>query len=408
MAIVRFEQDFSDTAGVRNQFRYARSKRDSITTAPRFAGNDSLVINRNGPSWITKDQVFDNQTDVRSRFSTGRVRHSLMAGLALTREANDRVARTVADSPTASLLNPDAGQRFAGTLTVSPILGDLDATSQSLYAFDTVSIGDRLQLNGGLRFDRFSAAGVTTSDVQLQRVDRMASTRAGALYKLSNRGNVYVSYGTSMNPSLEGLSYQPADATLEPEKSFTVEAGTKWDLANQRFSLTAAVFRVEKKNARTPGATPDDPPIVLDGRQRVDGIELGAGGSITSKWQVFGGYTLMDNKIIDSNTPAEVGRRMINTPKHSLNLWSTWTLKRFQLGGGIRVTGKRYGNTINTRFVDGYATADAMASYRLHHFVDLRLNLYNLNDAFYFDRLGGGHLVPGPARAAVIGTTFHL
>lgn len=35
--------------------------------------------------------------------------------------------------------------------------------------------------------------------------------------------------------------------------------------------------------------------------------------------------------------------------------------------------------------------------------VDLQLNLTNLNDAYYFDRLGGGHLIPGMARV-VLGT----
>jgi outer membrane receptor for monomeric catechols len=79
-----------------------------------------------------------------------------------------------------------------------------------------------------------------------------------------------------------------------------------------------------------------------------------------------------------------------------------------QIGGGARFAGKRYGNLSNTRSVDGYATVDAMVSYRVHRFVDLRLNLYNLNDAYYFDRLGGGHLIPGPARSAVIGTSFHF
>jgi catecholate siderophore receptor len=149
--------------------------------------------------------------------------------------------------------------------------------------------------------------------------------------------------------------------------------------------------------------------VVLDGKQRVDGIELGAGGAITSRLQLFGGYTLLNSKIVESNTPAELGRRMINTPRHSVNLWSTWSpLERLQMGGGVRLADTRYGNTTNTRSVDGYATVDAMASYRLHRFVDLRLNLYNLNNAFYFDRLGGGHLIPGPARSAVTGITLHF
>lgn len=408
MATVRAEHDFSDNAGIRNQFRYGRSTRNSVTTAPRFAGNDTLDINRNGPSWITEDQIWDNQTDVRGTFRTGRIKHSVNAGVALTKEGNERVARTVLNTPTTTLFNPNPYQPFTGSFTLNPLRGDLKANSQSFYAFDTVELLPRLQVNGGLRVDRFSANGITTAALQLDRTDRMTSTRLGAVYKLANNGRAYVSYGTSLNPSLEGLSYQPADATLEPEKSFTYEAGTKWDVANQRLSLSAAVFRVEKTNARTPGVAPDDPPVVLDGRQRVNGIELGVGGQINRRWQLYSGYTLLDGKIVDSNTATEVGKRMINTPRHSLSVWTTYTYRKLQFGGGPRFVGKRYGNLLNSRSVGSYATMDAMASYRLHRLVDLRVNAYNLNNAFYFDRLGGGHLIPGAGRSAVVGTTFHF
>ena len=55
------------------------------------------------------------------------------------------------------------------------------------------------------------------------------------------------------SPSLEGLSYGTATTSLEPEKTYTLEAGTKWDLFRNRLLLTGAIFRVDKTNARTPG-----------------------------------------------------------------------------------------------------------------------------------------------------------
>lgn len=408
LATVRFEHDFSDNTGIRNQLRYGRSTRDSVTTAPRFASNDSLVINRNGPSWITEDGIWDNQTDVRAGFKTGGVEHSVVAGLALTRESNERVARTVAGSPTTTLFEPDPNQPFTGSFTISPVMGDLRANSQSLYAFDTIRLHPKFQLNGGLRFDRFAVNGINTSAVEVARTDTMVSTRAGAVFNPLRNGSIYFSYGTSLNPSLEGLSYQPANTTLDPEKTRTYEAGTKWDFLGQRLSLTGALFRVEKTNARTPGATPDDPPIVLDGRQRVNGVEFGIAGSVTRHLRVFSGYTHLDSRIVESNTPGEPGSRMINTPRHSVNVWSTYTLRRLELGGGVRFVDKRYGNAINTRSVPGYTTYEGMAAYPVHRYVSLRVNLYNLNNAFYFDRLGGGHLIPGAGRSAMISAQFHF
>jgi len=70
--------------------------------------------------------------------------------------------------------------------------------------------------------------------------------------------------------------------------------------------------------------------------------------------------------------------------------------------------GRRYGNNINTRWVDGYKTVDLMASYQVNRFLDVRFNLTNANNAYFFERLGGGHLVPGAARYALVTTNFHF
>jgi catecholate siderophore receptor len=408
MATVRFEHDFSDGVTFRNQFRYGRSTRNSVTTAPRFASNDNLVINRNGPSWITEDDIWDNQADLRGSFRTGGIQHDAVAGFALTREHNIRHSRTVTGTPTTTLYNPNPYEPFNGSYVLSPIVGDATGSTQAGYVFDTVKLGERVQLNGGLRWERFDVDGVNTNGAPLVRVDTMLSGRAGAVYKPAQNGSLYVSYGTSLNPSLEGLTYQPAGTTLEPEKTYTVEGGTKWDVLNGRVSLSAAIFRVQKTNSRTPGVLPDDPPQVLQGEQRVAGTEIGVSGFITRSWRLYGAYTYLGSKILDSNTPAEVGMELINTPPHSASLWTTYSIKKLELGGGLRFIDRRFGNTINTRHVNEYWSMDAMASYPITNHLALRLNLYNLNNAYYFDRLGGGHLIPGPARAVMVTTNFHF
>jgi catecholate siderophore receptor len=408
MGTVRVEHDFTDTAGLRSQLRYARSTRDSITSAPRFASNDSLVMNRNGPAWLTTDNIWDNQTDFTARFSTGRIEHSLVAGVNLSRESNIRKGRTVAPAPQTNLFNPNPNDPYDGAITLNPIVGDVAANTQAIYAFDTVKLGKYWQLNGGMRWDRFDVDGLSTAGVPVDRVDRMRSVRAGVVFKPVVNGSLYASYGTSLNPSLEGLNYQPAAATLDPEKTYTTEVGAKWEFLNNRLLLTTAVFRTEKANARTPGVLPDDLPIVLQGEQRVNGIEFGATGTLTRRWTVFAGYAFLDSKILRSNTPEEAGGSLINTPKHSGNIWTTYRIRRLEVGGGLRFVDSRYGNLINTRKVGSYWTVDATASYPLTSKLDLRVNLFNINNAYYFDRLGGGHLVPGAARSAMVSTNFRF
>ena len=405
---LKFEKDFNDALSLRNQFRFSNSSRDSMATPPRFASNNSTTINREMRSWITEDKVWDNQTDFIARFSTGKVEHALVTGVDFLRETNIRHTRTAGNMQT-TLLNPNPDDIFPGQIVVSPIVGDVTANSQALYVFDTAKLGQKWELNGGLRWDRFDADGISTTGTPVSRVDRMLSVRAGAVFKPLPQGAVYASYGTSLNPSLEGLSYNTATTVLDPEKTYTLEAGSKWDFFSGRVLLSGAIFRVEKQNARTPGVLPGDPPQVLEGKQRVDGAELSVEGNLTRAWQVLAGYTFLDSQTVDSNVAAEIGKELVNTPPNSFNIWSTYRMPSgFHFGGGARFIDRRFGNTINTRVVDAYWTFDVMASYPISRHIDLKLNLFNLTDKFYFDRIGGGHIVPGPGRMAMVSTSFRF
>jgi len=288
------------------------------------------------------------------------------------------------------------------------------------YIFDTVHIGKRWQFVGGLRWDSFDVKGqnvVTTVTpnvfVPIDRTDKILSGRAAVVFKPVDFGTIYASFGTSANPSLEGLLYSPADANLPPEETQTLEAGTKWDLLGNKLLLTAAIFRVNKFNARTPGLSATDAPT-LDGDVRVDGIEFSATGNITRNWQIFSGYTFLDSVIVKSNAFTlvngapiyEQGKELANTPQHSFNLWSTYRLDRFFFGGGPRFVGGRYGNNINTRAVDSYWVADLMMSVTLTKHFDLRVNVNNIGDKYYIDRIGGGHIVPGGGRSVLVSTGF--
>jgi catecholate siderophore receptor len=227
------------------------------------------------------------------------------------------------------------------------------------------------------------------------------------IFKPLENGSVYASFGTSANPSLEGLLYSPADVRTDSEKTRTYEIGSKWDLFGNKLLLTGAFFHVEKTNARSPALIPGEP-VTLDGDHRVRGIEFSATGNITRNWQIFSGYTFLDSEIIRSNAAAEVGKELINTPHNSFNLWTTYTWNKLFFGGGPRYVGKRFGNNINTRFVDSYVVVDALVSYKFTKNIDLRLNLNNIGDKYYIDRIGGGHIIPGAGRVVMLSSGFNF
>ena len=409
----RFEHDFNDNLTIRNQFRYGYSSRDSMATPPRFANNSSTTINREMRSWMADDDIFDNQTDITARFRTGTVEHSAVFGTSLAYEKNHRVLRTAPNSQT-TLLNPNPNDVYMGMITINPLEPWANANSFAAYAFDTIRFNKDFQFVGGLRWDRFDVTGQNVSTavtpnvfVPLDRVDKIWSGRAALIYKPVETGSIYASFGTSANPSLEGLLYSPADVRTPPEKTRTYEAGTKWDLFEGLLLLNGAIFRVEKTDARTPALVPGEPPT-LDGDQRIDGIEFSATGNFTRNWQVFAGYTFLDSEIVRSNNPLEVGMELINTPRNSFNLWTTYRWDRFFFGGGPRFVGQRYGNNINTRIVESYWVADAMMSFRVNKHIDLRLNVNNIADKYYIDRIGGGHIIPGAGRVVMVSSGFNF
>jgi catecholate siderophore receptor len=403
------EHDFNSAHSLKSIVRFGRTNRDSLTTSPRFESNTSTDIRRT--DWKSRDQsdaIVASQTDLTSRFSTGRVTHALVTGLELARETSENWNRieTGGPQPTTDLFNPDFSTPYASRLVRNGAVTDASANSAAAFAFDTVQFG-QLEVTGGLRWDRFDldyrtvdAAAVETT---FDRTDDMVSWRGGVVYKPRPNGSIYMGAGTSLNPSTEGLSLSASTVALDPETSRSVEAGTKWDVLGGRIGLNAAVFNTTKTNARTPGINAGDPPTVLQGAHTVSGLEVGVNGNVTDRWQVFGGYTFMDSEITRSNNADEVGKEFGNTPNHSLSLWTAYQLPwRIDLGGGAQYVGDRFNNNTGTRTAPAYWVLDAMAAYRVTDQLTLRVNGLNITNERYIDRISGGHFVPGPGRSVML------
>jgi catecholate siderophore receptor len=412
VATARLERDVNGAMSLRAVVRFGRTLRDSLITAPRFDNNNSTAIRRT--DWKSRDQsdaVLAGQTDVTSRFRTGAVGHALVTGIELSRETSENWNRieTGGAQPTTDVFNPNFNDPYDSRLVRNGAVNDATARSAAVFAFDTAQLGSKFEVTGGLRWDRFAldyrtvdAAAVETT---LDRTDDMVSWRGGAVYKPRANGSVYAGVGTSLNPSTEGLSLSAATALLDPEQTRSVELGTKWDLLGGRLGVNAAAFDTTKTNARTPGINPGDPPTVLQGEHTVRGIEFGANGNVTDRWQMFGGYTFMDSEITRSNNAAEVGREFGNTPNHSVSLWSTFRLPRgVEAGGGLQYVGDRFNGNTGARTAPAYWVMDAMASYRVSEQLTLRVNGLNLANKRYIDRVGGGHFIPGPGRSVMVTT----
>ena len=92
----------------------------------------------------------------------------------------------------------------------------------------------------------------------------MASPRLAAVFKPVPWESLYVSYGTSFDPSAEALTLTTKTANLGPVKATSYEAGSKTSVLSGGLLLTVAVFHTEVNNAQT--NDPDNPTLTRSNR----------------------------------------------------------------------------------------------------------------------------------------------
>jgi catecholate siderophore receptor len=432
---LKIEHDFNDNVSLHNQLRFTRTHNDAVFSSPRYAPDDLTTLDANTLAVGNQkprdqiDHILINQTDVTFKFNLGAIEHTLVSGTEFSQQRSENRRRLDANGPATNLFNPAA--RAAAPLAYNGTRAELDTNQAAACIFDTMKLTPKLELNGGLRYDhvKTTVRGIDDSganpsySTDLSHVDKEFSGSLGLVYKLRPNVSVYAGYGTSFDTSgradlvqLAGgnnnVPITPDNFRVDPEKSRSIELGTKTTVLDGKLDLNAALFRTEKTNARTPGL-PGEPPLVLDGVQRVNGLELSASGRLASNWSVFAGYTFLDGEVVRSNTPFEVGQRLDNTPKHSMSAWTTYQLTpALTIGGGAQYMGARTSNIRSSstdRFATtapGYWVSDAVISYRLNKSTMLRLNLYNLADKEYTFELASGQSIPGAGRSGMLSAVF--
>ena len=430
---IKIEHEFSPMILVRNTMRYAyytRSFRISepIITAPAGTPLNQVPVSFNIWSGDSTETFAWDQAEAHLLFDTAGVQHTLVTGIEGGRESSAPEFDNSSGVPSVPLLNPDPNRPFIAASTFPRLTSNTIGWSFAAYALDTIKFGEQWELSGGIRWDYFgshyratrfstTAPGLVTGNDDVVRIDREPSYRGALVYKPAENGSLYFDYGTSFNPSAESLTQITSgrglgisNADLAPEKNRTFEVGTKWDVMNNMLSLTGAVFRLEKENARVPD--PNNAGFnILVGTQRVDGFDIGLLGQITPDWKITAGYTYLDSKVTKSAAgAAPAGARLPNTPENSFSLFTEYRLgSGFEIGGGTQFVSSRLAqNTAPLRAVPSYWIFDAMVKYDVSPRMSLQLNVTNLFDKYYYDALHNFHVVPGAGRTALLTLNYSL
>jgi catecholate siderophore receptor len=411
----QIEHDLNNGATLRNTTRYSYSENDYVVTKPNASLAQVLAgqMSRESRGRNADTSSVANVTDVTGETEIGGLKNSYVAGLELSREYTKNRGYTLnpATLTGVSLYNPNPGDPYNGTVGPSSSFAHTRTDTQAVYVLDTIELTKQWLLNLGLRYDRYKSQA-TTGTSALESDSDFLNYQAGVVYKPAPNGSIYVSYSTSSTPPGFGAGQGGTDANLsltnqdlEPEENVSYELGAKWDVLNNRLSLTGAIFRIEKTNARVT----DGGVTTNIGEQRVDGFEVGLSGNLTPAWKIFGGYTFLKAELVDDGpTATNDGKKFPSIAPHNVSLWTTYDLTGdWTVGAGAIWMAERFANAANTYQLPSYWRFDAMASYEISPSVNVQLNVQNLLDETIYDSTHNGQFAPvAPGRVALLTTNF--
>lgn len=439
MATIRVEHQFAPNLQLSNVSRYGRTKQDYLLSAWLASSTNFRTPVITDPSTWTvarstrtvkdaENKILTNQTVLTADFDTGALNHTLVTGLEFVNETQLTYGRTgLGTLPAANLYRPNPADPVTGlTLALTGAFTEGDVDTQSLFAFDTIKLGEKWIFNGGLRVDRFRGvydAVTLTNNVlvpaRLSVSKTLVNGKASLLYKPTTNSSVYGMVATSKQPpganfTASSSASSAQNPIFDPQETTTWEFGGKLDLLRQKLALSAALFRTDVKNEVE--QDPVDQLWYQTGKKRVQGVELGMTGALASNWLVSAGYLYMDTSVEAGRLITANGENSLTyTPKSSFTLWTAYDVTpNFKIGGGARFADELKRGTdgaIGTpKSTESYWVFDAMAQYRIGPNLDLRLNVYNLADERYVASINksGYRYTPGAPRSASLTANFRF
>jgi len=374
-----------------------------------------------------------NITTAVAKFRTGEFRHEAVAGVDVFYQHDERtqlrnytttLPLAFADKNGGSVYNP-VYEAVGYYVAKSPNEKKrANSTGVGLFASDRMWLTPEFSILGGVRWDYMKAdywasakprgADIDTPEqiTDVEAETSFVSPKASVIWEPTKNQTYYVSWARSYS----GLAGQfitndntsVGDPSTEPEENTLWEVGAKYSLFGDRLGLTAALFRVDKTNARVDDGNGN---LVDTGeKQRVQGVELGVTGKLTDAWTVQAAYTYLDSEVLNSASDSTVaGNRVAFVPKHAASIWSTVELSKLMylgpgkaiVGAGITYADDLFANSANTSIIPEFFSVDGLISYEIDSW-RVALNGYNLTDELNYVGTFGNRAEPSPGRTVLL------
>ncbi len=347
------------------------------------------------------------QAELEGKFSTGGLRHTVLAGLESWRLYMGQDIRYSAGKYPIDIYNPVYGN-VPHTPLGQGYLQDDRLRATGLFLQDQIDLTARWKLLAGLRFDRFHEDFVNWMTNTRQNQQHSSTTpRVGLSYMLTPDSSVYVSYGRSFRPN---AGVDASGKSFDPQEGKAWEAGAKWQSPDQRLIASMAVFDIRKTNVLTRDPNPNNANFsVAAGEVRSRGIEADMSGKLDAHWRLTANAAYTDTEVLRDNDKTLLGKRLLGIPRVSGGLFAIREDRlasggRYGVGGGLVYVGERTATANDTYRLPGYTTARVTAYWQLDPRTRLTLDVHNLFDKHYAAASWNAiAVVPGLGRQVVAG-----
>lgn len=226
------------------------------------------------------------------------------------------------------------------------------------------------------------------TETQQNRSDTKVTPYAGLVFDLDDHHSLYASYSQVFKPQ---TTYDANGDLLDPREGDQYEAGVKGSYMGGDLNARISAFRLYDKNRAAAPADTGASYVEAVGKMRIQGAEFEITGSITDQWDIIAGYTYLDTNVERSSSDREDGIFLL-MPHNVVNLWTQYdfagdTLGGLRIGGGV--TAMSDFESSSGVEAPGYAVVDAMIGYDFTSQLSGQLNINNLLDHDYYNRVGG-------------------
>lgn len=413
-----FEHKFNSALKLRHASRYTDIHNDYDSTYAAwwygYQDPDQETLYRTRWKAITDSQIYNQDTNLEAKFSTGALEHKVLVGLDYTNFRAQQGTAGADDFSPFNVYHPVYGQgMWAGTdcngTTYDGITSSLPKleicsdsyskqkiTQTGLYFQDQIRLGNWIAVLGARK-----DWAENDSDGTVQKDDAV-TYRAGLMYEFASGFTPYFSYGESFVPVAGGPPGDPYD----PQEGRMYELGFKYQPPGAQWMINSAIYDIAETNR----VVYHDPRYYGEqiGAVAIRGFEIELAGKVTENLKVVAGYSYTDAQY-DDGTEID-GNQIESIPKHLASIWGVWEfdqpyLKGWSVGAGVRYIGKSWDDHAVIEVPD-VALFDAMIAYEEDNW-RWSINAKNLGDKEYVATcLNRGDCWYGSARTITTGLTY--